>query len=62
MIGITVPLSISKAPWAVDPKTGSLVSTGAAFDLISMIGVVIVTAVLVKGIKESARCTRMRSS
>ncbi len=56
LIGIfhfNVPFSVSRSPFDFDPATGLLHSTGTIIDLPAIIITVIITAVLVKGIKES---------
>jgi basic amino acid/polyamine antiporter, APA family len=53
-IGITLPVEISRAPIAYDAATGHFVSTGGIINLPAVIIVTIVTAILVKGIQESA--------
>jgi len=57
LIGIfhyQVPNSMSRSPFDFDPSTGLLHSTGTIIDLPAIIITIIITAVLVKGIKESA--------
>jgi basic amino acid/polyamine antiporter, APA family len=55
MFGITIPRIFQTAPFDYDPALGKLVATGAAFDLLSVIITLLVTIVLVIGIRESAR-------
>lgn len=43
------------APFRIDPKTGAAASTGTAFDLPAMCIVLALTALLVRGVKESSR-------
>lgn len=54
IFGLGVPLLFAKAPLDFDPATGIMSQTGAWMDLPAVIITFIVTAVLVKGIKESA--------
>ncbi|WP_257311338.1 amino acid permease [Geothrix fuzhouensis] len=53
-IGIHVPKLVSESPWKYDPLTGHFASTGAFMNLPALLIVALVTAVLVKGIHESA--------
>ena len=56
LIGIfhfNVPLSVSRSPFDFNPSTGLLHSTGTIIDLPAIIITIIITAVLVKGIRES---------
>ena len=53
-MGIHVPEKLSQAPIIYDAALGAFKSTGAIFNLPAVIIVAIVTAVLVKGIQESA--------
>ncbi len=55
IFGLGVPLLLTKAPLDFDPNTGVMSYTGAWFDLPAVLITVAVTAILVKGIKESAR-------
>ncbi len=52
--GLTLPVALRDAPIRYDTATGDFVSTGSFINLPAIIVVVIVTAVLVKGISESA--------
>jgi basic amino acid/polyamine antiporter, APA family len=52
--GITFPHAISTAPFDFNLDTGTFFMTGAYFDLPAIIITAIITAILVKGIKESA--------
>lgn len=57
LIGIfhyQVPLAMSRSPFDFNPDTGLLNATGTIIDLPAIIITIIITAVLVKGIKESA--------
>ena len=54
IFGVTLPAVFARAPLDFDPSTGQLLSTGALFDLPAVIITLIITAVLVKGIRESA--------
>lgn len=53
-IGIHVPKVISESPWKYNAVTGGFDSTGSFINLPAVIIVAIVTAILVKGIQESA--------
>jgi APA family basic amino acid/polyamine antiporter len=53
-IGVHLPVEISRAPIAYDAATGHFVSTGGIINLPAVVIVAIVTAILVKGIQESA--------
>ena len=53
-LGIHVPKLLSESPWKYDPATGHFASTGALMNLPAILIVALVTAVLVKGIHESA--------
>src|SRR5215831_3744661 len=54
IFGITLPAAWISAPFEFDPATASWVSTGAVCNLPAFIVVLLVTVVLVVGIKESA--------
>ncbi|UWX58666.1 amino acid permease [Chlorobaculum sp. MV4-Y] len=54
IFGLYIPEIFSRAPLDFDPATGSLVLTGSMFDLPAVIIALIVTVILVKGIRESA--------
>ncbi|MFO0916489.1 MAG: amino acid permease [Pirellulales bacterium] len=53
-VGIVLPESLQQAAVAYDAKTGEFVSTGSFVNLLAVVIVAIITAVLVKGIQESA--------
>jgi APA family basic amino acid/polyamine antiporter len=53
-LGIHIPKLLSESPWRWDGTAGHFVSTGSAINLPAIIIVGIVTAILVKGIHESA--------
>jgi len=53
-VGIQLPLALRESPWRYDPITGGFLSTGSYINLPAIIIVAIVTAILVKGIHESA--------
>lgn len=55
IFGIEIPKIFSRAPFDFDPALGKIVSTGTVIDLPAIIITFIVTVILVKGIKESAR-------
>lgn len=52
--GIRFPALWSNAPFDFNPATGQLMLTGAMFDLPAIVIALLVTIILVKGIKESA--------
>ena len=52
--GWQVPHVLTNAPFDFDPATGHLAATGTWFDLPAIVITFIITAILVKGIKESA--------
>lgn len=54
IFGIKVPLAFTRAPFDFDLNTGAFYATGAMFDLPAIIIALVITAILVKGIKESA--------
>ena len=54
LFNVTVPHAIATAPFDYQPETGRIVSTGAYLDVPAIVITAIITAVLVKGIKESA--------
>ncbi|HEV8336172.1 MAG TPA: amino acid permease [Candidatus Polarisedimenticolia bacterium] len=53
-IGVQLPLAFRESPWRYDAATGSFLHTGSYFNLPAIVIVAIVTAILVKGISESA--------
>jgi basic amino acid/polyamine antiporter, APA family len=54
ILGLKIPHVFSTAPFDYDPKLGHFVSTGTLLDLPAIIITIIVTVILVKGIRESA--------
>jgi APA family basic amino acid/polyamine antiporter len=54
ILGIKLPHRLTTAPFDYDPTVGHLVSTGTWFDLPAIIVALLVTIILVKGIRESA--------
>jgi APA family basic amino acid/polyamine antiporter len=54
LFNVTVPHAIRTAPFDYQPETGRIVSTGAYLDVPAIFITAIITAVLVKGIRESA--------
>jgi APA family basic amino acid/polyamine antiporter len=52
--GINLPHIFTNAPFDFDPATGQLVSTGTWFDLPAIAIALLITIILVKGIRESA--------
>ncbi|MFA6093750.1 MAG: amino acid permease [Elusimicrobiota bacterium] len=53
--GLHVPQVLSRAPFDFDPELGRLVGTGTWFDLPAIVITVLLTILLVRGIKESAQ-------
>lgn len=53
--GIHIPFAFGNAPFDYDLAAGRFVSTGAYFDVAAIVITAIITAILVKGIRESAR-------
>ncbi len=54
IFGLKIPEAVSRAPFDYDTVTGAIVSTGAVLDLPAVIIALILTVILVKGIRESA--------
>jgi APA family basic amino acid/polyamine antiporter len=54
ILGLKIPHVFSTAPFDYDPRLGHFVSTGTLLDLPAIIITIIVTVILVKGIRESA--------
>jgi APA family basic amino acid/polyamine antiporter len=54
IFGIKVPDILSRAPFDLDPKVGHLFATHTLFDLPAVVIALVVTVILVKGIRESA--------
>jgi APA family basic amino acid/polyamine antiporter len=53
-LNIQLPLALRESPWKYDVATGDFIATNSMINLPAIIIVCIVTAVLVKGIQESA--------
>ncbi len=53
--GVIIPRQFSQAPFDFDPEAGKFFTTGAFLDVPAIIITAIVTVILVKGIRESAR-------
>lgn len=51
---IRFPYVISTAPWTFDKYSGGVASSGSVFDLNAVFIVIVVTVILIRGIKESA--------
>jgi len=51
---IKIPHALTRAPFDFNPATGQLATTGTTIDLPAIIITAIITAILVKGIRESA--------
>ncbi|MDP4175176.1 MAG: amino acid permease [Bacteroidota bacterium] len=54
IFGFKLPHSLTRAPFDFDPSSGLLASTGTAIDFPAIIIAALITAILVKGIRESA--------
>jgi len=54
IFGLHLPEVFSRAPLDFDPATGMLMATGSMFDLPAVMIALVVTVILVKGIRESA--------
>jgi basic amino acid/polyamine antiporter, APA family len=54
IFGAHMPSLLARAPLDFDPTSGLLIATGSMFDLPAVVITLIVTVVLVKGIRESA--------
>jgi APA family basic amino acid/polyamine antiporter len=54
MFGVVLPEALTIAPFDFNPLTGEFGTTGSLFDLPAIVITAIVTAILVKGIRESA--------
>ena len=55
VLGLKFPAQWGLAPFDYDPATGHLVSSGCFFDFPAILITLVMTVILVKGIKESAR-------
>jgi APA family basic amino acid/polyamine antiporter len=53
-LNVQLPLALRESPWKYDVATGDFISTGSILNLPAILIVCLVTAVLVKGIQESA--------
>jgi len=53
-LGYVLPLALRESPWRYDSTTGLFETTGSLVNLPAIVITVIVTAILVKGIQESA--------
>ncbi|HEU5161854.1 MAG TPA: amino acid permease [Thermoanaerobaculia bacterium] len=53
-LGIVLPLAFRESPWRYDAVAGDFVRTGSFINLPAVVITMIVTAILVKGIQESA--------
>ena len=53
-VGVVLPEALRESPWRYDVASGAFVSTGSFINLPAIVIVLIVTAILVKGISESA--------
>ena len=52
--GMRMPFSLSTAPFDFVPEKGQFLSTGATVDILAIVITVLITSILVKGIRESA--------
>lgn len=59
MLGWEIPLAISTTPWSYDADTGKIEATGAVFDFFAVFITVVITLVLVRGVKESANLNNL---
>ncbi|MBI3246460.1 MAG: amino acid permease [Deltaproteobacteria bacterium] len=55
ILGLKIPHALSNAPFDFHPETGVLAATGTVIDLPALVVALLVTIVLVIGIRESAR-------
>ncbi|MCX6567725.1 MAG: amino acid permease [Candidatus Aminicenantes bacterium] len=53
-LGVDFPASLAAAPYSFDPQTGVWTKTGAVINLPAALVIVLITYVLVRGIRESA--------
>ena len=53
-LGVVLPAAVRESPWRYDVEAGAFVSTGSFINLPAVVVVLVVTAILVKGIQESA--------
>jgi APA family basic amino acid/polyamine antiporter len=53
-VGVHIPFPFTSAPFDFDPAHGHFFTTGAYFDALAIMITVLITAILVKGIRESA--------
>jgi APA family basic amino acid/polyamine antiporter len=53
-LGVDVPAALAQAPFAFDPQTGVWSRTGAVLNLPAALIIVLITGLLVRGIRESA--------
>ena len=53
-IGIVLPETLRESPWRYDAASGTFVDTGSILNLPAVVVAIAVTAILVKGIQESA--------
>ncbi len=54
IFGLHLPKKVAKAPFDFDPVNGLLSSTGSIIDIAAVVITVIITLILIKGIRESA--------
>jgi APA family basic amino acid/polyamine antiporter len=54
IFGVHLPFALTNAPFDFSPETGALISTGKVMDFPALVITAIITAILVKGIRESA--------
>lgn len=54
VFGIRLPAALTRAPFDFDPGSGAFFATGAYTDVTAIVIALVITAILVKGIRESA--------
>ncbi len=54
VFGLELPPAVARAPFDFDPASGAFISTGSYADLTAVVITIAITAILVKGIRESA--------
>lgn len=59
LCGGSIPLAIRTTPWSYDPETGESSVTHAAFDLPAVAITLVLTLILIRGVKESARINNL---
>jgi basic amino acid/polyamine antiporter, APA family len=54
IFGLQLPPALARAPFDFDPVSGTFIATGSYTDMTAIIITLVITAILVKGIRESA--------